>query len=237
MKLGFEQVFTRPSSLCHQGMRTTNSFCRSSSGIELISVFLCFTISSKRTPTTGSENETKRRGAGMKRRRRLTGSGAHRLSSPEKLQLDVTISSQSHGKEASSGDDGGIPTERSNNKNNINTNNPTQRRANGPFCLKNIFYSLFISQAPAAHWSLHTDMSHSLASLRRLMKLPWVLLTDTIRFKKPQKARGKTPVTYPTPCARVPSGVGDCHRVDGWRRISSIFSWYMYWPWDDKREF
>lgn len=141
----------------------------------------------------------------MKRRRRLTGSGAHRLSSPEKLQLDVTISSQSHGKEASSGDDGGTPTERSNNNKNIN-NNPTQRRAStsDPFCLKNSFYSLFISQAPAAHWSLHTGMSHSLASLWRLMKLPWVLLTDTIRFKKPKKQEEKHQWrTQPPACARL----------------------------------
>lgn len=74
------------------------------------------------------------------RRRHLTGSRAHRLSNPEreggkKLQLDVTITGQSHDEEHSrGGSDGGIPRERAN-------KNPTQRRASDPFSLKIIINS------------------------------------------------------------------------------------------------
>lgn len=50
--------------------------------------------------------------AGLERRRRLTGSGAHRLSSPRKLQPDVTISPQSQAEEYSSGIGEGMPAER-----------------------------------------------------------------------------------------------------------------------------
>lgn len=44
----------------------------------------------------------------------LTGSRAHRLSSPEKLRVDVTITTQGRDKKQSSGGEGGIPTERTN---------------------------------------------------------------------------------------------------------------------------
>lgn len=48
------------------------------------------------------------------RRRHLTGSRVHRLSRPEKLELDVEMTTQRHDKKQSSGGDGGIPTERTN---------------------------------------------------------------------------------------------------------------------------
>lgn len=51
-----------------------------------------------------------------------------------------------------------------------------------PFLPQEYIFSLFISQAPAAHWSLHAGMSHSLASLWRIMMLSWMLLTATIHF-------------------------------------------------------
>lgn len=87
------------------------------------------------------------------------------------------------------------------------------------------FLSLFISQAPAAHWSLHAGMSHSLASLWRLMKLPWVLLTATIHFQKPKKAKGKTPVTYPPLCVRACVSRCGCLSQDGgWRRECEMYS-------------
>lgn len=73
-----------------------------------------------------------------------------------KLKLDVTITTQRHDKQQSSDD--GIPTERTNTI-------PSSGAQVTLFSLKNIFYSLFISQTPAAHWSLHASTSHSLASL------------------------------------------------------------------------
>lgn len=99
-----------------------------------------------------------------------------------------------------------------------------------PFSPSRIFfYSLFISQAPAAHWSLHAGMSHSLASLWRIMKLPWVPLTATIHFKKPKKQNEKHQWRIPSPslsqCVCV--CVSRCGRVSqdgGWRLECEMYS-------------
>lgn len=76
-------------------------------------------------------------------RRRLTGSGAHRLPSPGKLQLDVTISPQSQAGEYSSGIGEGMPTERS-------VKIPQSGAPSDPSSLKMIFFIpyLYVRRRP-----------------------------------------------------------------------------------------
>lgn len=122
------------------------------------------------------------------RRRRLTGSGAHRLSSPGKLQLDVTISPRSQAEQHSSGIDEGMPTERS-----VKSLRAAHQVTLPPS--RSLFLSVIYRRGRGC----------PLVSSSRRESQPFLPLTTNeaspsatdswIHFKEAEAAEGKTPVT------------------------------------------
>lgn len=143
--------------------------------------------------------------AASRRRRHLTGTGAHRLSSPGKLQLDVTISPQSHAEEYSSGIDEGMPAERS-----VKSHRAAHQVTLPPSRL--FFLSVIYTWGggcPLVSSSRHESQP---SPLWRLMKLPPARLTARSTLRRLNQQKEKHQWREQHPCVRA----FRCGWVGGW---------------------
>lgn len=138
-----------------------------------------------------------------KKRRDLTG----RLSSPDKVQLNVTTATRRRDKKQSSGGDGGISTER--------TDKIPSGGAQVTLSHSRIFlFVIYIWGSGCPLVSSRRHESQPCLPPWRLMKLPWVLLTAAIHFKEPNKQKEKYRWRLPAPvCVYVCVGELLCLQV------------------------
>lgn len=137
----------------------------------------------------------------------LPAHGAHRLSSPDKVQLNVTTATRRRDKKQSSGGDGGISTER--------TDKIPSGGAQVTLSHSRIFlFVIYIWGSGCPLVSSRRHESQPCLPPWRLMKLPWVLLTAAIHFKEPNKQKEKYRWRLPAPvCVYVCVGELLCLQV------------------------